>query len=121
MLSVFRDIFGQLQFWKAMQNTINRKSTMQNLLNMPAYNAIKKKLENPSLGLGFRNELLMASKALEKTLMFVDNQVKYLAGDFMGPFVVGANNGYDNVRAASLRKKINGCTIFFLNALNKAW
>ena len=77
---------------------------------MPAYNAIKKKLENPSLGFGFRNGLLMASKALEKTFIFVDtiekaNQVKYLAGDFMGPFVVGANNGYDNVRATSLRKK----------------
>ena len=52
----------------------------------------------------------MASKALEKTFIFVDtiekaNQVKYLAGDFMRPFVVGANNGYDNVRAASLRKQ----------------
>ena len=67
---------------------------MQNFLNIPAYNAIKKKLENPSLGLEFRNGLLMASKALEKTLMFVDTiekfiQVKYLAGDFMGPFVAG--------------------------------
>ena len=68
---------------------------------MPAYNAIRKKLK-------YQNGLLMASKAFEKTLMFVDTikttkQVKYLASNFMGPFVVGANNGYDNVRATSLR------------------
>ena len=87
-------------------NSIERMRTMRNLKNMPAYSAILRKLENPNLDDGFKNGLIMASKALEKTPMFVDTiekacMVKYLGGDFMASFIVQANTGTKTLGTSS--------------------
>ena len=84
-----------------MQNqsrSFERKRTMQNLLNLPAYNAVKSKMQNENLSEGFKQALLNALNALERSSVFIDSlekaqRVRYLSGNFIGPFVVNANNG----------------------------
>ena len=94
-------------------NAIKRKITMRNLRNRPAHAAIMRKLENPNLDEGFQQGLLMAIKTLEKTPLFVNTleiarQIKYISGDFMGPFIVNANNGNstDNISSNNQAIKI---------------